>query len=220
MLVDPLVEQRFVRVGAAAGLTGCLMYALRSSLPLPAPASTALFLFFGPVLVVAYVGILPFMIRARAPVAAVLGSVFGIIAAAVNMMFAAVQLNNLYYMRGYIRAAASDTEQQTWRNILQGVFTVQNGLNYVADFFFDWTILLWSFLMWTHPKFGRSFTVTGVIAGGLHFGLKLMTFPRPPAEAGLFDAGPLIGAWYALVSIQVLRHAKWVTKPRHIAEAA
>jgi hypothetical protein len=136
--------------------------------------------------------------------------VFGIIGAATNMMFAAVQMNNLIYIRGYQGAAASEAEREHWRQILDGVFTVQNGLNYVADFFFDWTIFFWATLMWRHPKFGKLFTLSGLVAGGLHFGLKLITFPRPPAEAGLFDAGPLIGVWYAAVCIQILRHLSWL----------
>jgi hypothetical protein len=150
------------------------------------------------------------MSRPRVTISAILGSVFGVIGAATNMMFATVQLNNLHYIRGFMRAATSAAEREMWRNILSGVFTVQNGLNYVADFFFDWTILLWAFLMWKHPKFGRFFTLLGIVAGGSHFMMKLLTFPAPPAEAGLFDAGPMVGAWYALVCIQMLRHVKWL----------
>ena len=212
MVWDSVFQERLVRLGGVAGLTGCLMYAVRN-FPVPDLLQELLFIFFGPVLVVAYVGSFPFMARPRPTVSAVLGSVFGIIAAATNMMFAVVQLNNLHYIRGYIGTAASDVERQQWGTILQGVFTVQNGLNYVADFFFDWTIFLWAILMWNHPKFGKLFTITGIIAGGLHFGMKLATFPEPPSEAGLFDAGPLIGVWYAIVSVQVLRHARWMREP-------
>jgi hypothetical protein len=209
---DSVVQERLVRLGGAAGLIGCLMYAVRN-FPVPGLLQTPLFIFFGPVLVVAYVGTFPFMARPRLTVSALLGSVFGIIGAATNMMFAVVQLNNLHYIRGYIASAASDVEREQWRLILQGVFTVQNGLNYVSDFFFDWTIFLWAILMWDHPKFGKVFTISGIIAGGLHFGMKLASFPEPPSEAGLFDAGPLIGVWYAIVSIQVLRHVKWMRQP-------
>jgi hypothetical protein len=209
---DTAFQQRLVRLGATAGLIGCLMYGIRN-FPLPDLLGQWLFMFFGPVLVVAYVGIYPFMARPRPTISALLGSVFGVIAAATNMMFAVVQLNNLHYLRGFIGSAASEVEREQWRDILAGVFTVQNGLNYVADFFFDWTIFLWAMLMWRHPKFGKLFALSGVVAGGLHFGQKLATFPVPPSEAGLFDAGPLIGLWYAAVCIQVLRHVGWLEGP-------
>lgn len=217
MFNDPLLEERLVRLGAAAGLTGCAMYAIRSFLPLPNLVLEWLFIFFGPALVVAYVGIYPFLSRPQTTVAAILGSIFGVIGATVNMMFAVVQLNNLHYIHGFLRSATGEAERQAWRNILSGVFTVQNGLNYVSDFFLDWTIFLWAIVMWSHPKFGKFFTLSGVVAGGLHFGMKLLTFPEPPSEAGLFDAGPLIGLWYTLVTIQVLRNLKWVREPREAA---
>lgn len=56
----------------------------------------------------------------------------------------------------------------------------------------------------------RDGSATGFIAGGLHFGMKLITFPEPPSETGLFDAGPLIGLWYGAVCIQILRSLKWL----------
>lgn len=213
---DTALLQRLVRLGAAAGLIGCLMYGIRN-FPVPGVLQTPLFIFFGPVPVVAYVGIYPFMSRPSPSISALLGSVFGVIGAATNMMFAVIQLNNLHYIRGFIASAAEEAEREAWRDILAGVFTVQNGLNYVADFFFDWTIFLWAIVMWDHPRFGRLFSITGVIAGGLHFGMKLATFPVPPSEAGLYDAGPLIGLWYAAVCIQVLRNVRWIEGPRPAA---
>lgn len=63
--------------------------------------------------------------------------------------------------------------------------------------------------MWRHPKFGLAFSNSGVIAAGTHLGLKTWTFPVPPSEAGLIDAGPLLSAWFTLVLIQTFRHLKW-----------
>ena len=34
--------------------------------------------------------------------------------------------------------------------------------------------------------------------------MKLWTYPIPPAEAGLFDLGPGMGAWYMLFSRLIL----------------
>jgi len=127
-----------------------------------------------------------------------------------NMIFAVVQLNNLHYMRKYISAAASVAEKDAWRDILNGVFTVQNGFNYVSDFFIDWTAFLWAIVMWNHPKYGKLFAVTGLIAAGSHFLMKLVTFPEPPSEAGLFDAGPLVSVWFAIVTVQLIRKRKWM----------
>ncbi|MDH3298556.1 MAG: hypothetical protein OEM23_05715 [Gemmatimonadota bacterium] len=204
------VERTLVRSAIAAGLAASVMYPARTFLTLPEFLSTAFYIFFGPVLVVAFVGLYPFLSRPKTSVAAVLGTVFGVIGGAANMVFAVVQLENLHYIRKYMAAAETVAEKEMWQNILNGVFTVQNGFNYVSDFFIDWTAFLWAFVMWNHPKFGKAFTLTGLAAAGLHFIMKLITFPEPPAEAGLFDAGPLVSIWFALVTVQVIRKRRWM----------
>ncbi len=200
------LELRQVRVGVGAGFAGIAMYLANAFLPLPDTLSTALFLLMGPSLVIAFVGIFPFMNRPTPTVSALLGTVFGVLGAAARMMFATVQLNNLYYIRGYMRTAESPAAQEAWRDILRGVFTVQNGLNWVSDFFVDGAAFLFAIVMWRHPGFGRFFSLLSLVTIGPHFVMKAITFPRPPAEAGLFDAGPLVGLWFAVVTIQIARH--------------
>lgn len=210
MLESPSDEKRFVTLGLAAGIAAVAMYLTRSLLPLPHFLGVAFFIFFGPVLVVAFLGFYPFLRRPGPSIAGFLATVFGVIAGAANMMFAVVQLTNLHYIFRYMRAAEGPAAQETWQNILNAVFTVQNGLNYVSDFFLDWTAFLYAVVMWGHPKFGKVFSVLSVLAVGPHFVMKLMTFPEPPAEAGLFDAGPLVAIWFAIVLIQVARNLKWM----------
>lgn len=210
MHTDPSLEKKLVIVGLAAGIAAVVMYLARTFLPLPGFVRVGLFIFFGPLLVVAFLGFYPFINKPRPSVSAILATVFGVIAGATNMMFAVVQLTNLHYIRGYMRASESEAAEEIWRNILSGVFTVQNGINYVMDFFLDWTAFMYAVLMWSHPKFGRIFSILSVLFVGPHFVMKLITFPEPPAEAGLFDAGPLVALWFAIVLIQVARNLGWI----------
>ncbi len=83
---------------------------------------------------------------------------------------------------------------------------MQNGLNWVSDFFVDVAAFLFAIVMWRHPGFGRFFSLLSLVTIGPHFVLKAITFPRPPAEAGLFDAGPLVGLWFAVITVQIARH--------------
>jgi hypothetical protein len=210
MTVYAGIEKKLVTLGFAAGIAAVTMYATRTFLPLPHFLGVGFFIFFGPMLVVAFVGFHPFIARPRPSIPALLATVFGIIAGATNMMFAVVQLNNLHTIRGFMRAAEGEAQLEIWRNILSGVFTVQNGLNYVMDFFLDWTAFMYAIVMWSHPKFGKVFSILSVLAVGPHFVMKLITFPEPPAEAGLFDAGPLVAVWFAIVLIQAGRNLKWM----------
>jgi hypothetical protein len=54
-------------------------------------------------------------------------------------------------------------------------------------------------------RFGRWFGLTGIIAAIALYALNFASFPTPPASDGLVDLGPVVGLWYAAVSIQLLR---------------
>ena len=213
MTLQPQLARALVRTAIIAGLAAGLMYPIRTFLPLPDFLSTAFFIWFGPIYAIAILGLYPFLAKPQPTLPIVLGTLFGVIGGVTNMMFAVIQLENLHYIRGFIRQAVSPELQAQWRNILRGVFTVQNGLNYVSDFFLDWCVLLFAIAMWHHPKFGKAFALTGLLAGGAHFVLKAWTFPMPPAEAGWVDAGPLVSAWFTLVLLQVILNLKWVASP-------
>jgi hypothetical protein len=204
------VEGRLVAVAVMAGAAAVATYLAKTFLPLPGPVSTAFFLCRGPLVVVAFVGFYPFLAKPDPSASALLGAVFGVIAGAATMLFGVIQITNLHYIREFIGSAGNPTIADTWRHILQGVFTVQSGVNYVADFFLDWAAFLWAISMWDHPKLGRGWSLLSVALVGPHFIMKAMTFPETPAEAGLFDAGPLVSVWFALVLIQAARNLRWV----------
>ena len=212
MLSDREARGRLVRVGAGAGLAVVIMYLVPKLVPLGAVGTYA-FIFQGPLLVVAFAGLYPFLSRPAPSVAALLGTLFGIIAGACRMLFAVVQMTNLHYIRGFMADASTPRAEQRWRDIFDGVFTVQNGIAYVMDFFLDWAVLLIAFVMWGHPKFGKAFSILGLAVAGSHFVMKAHAFPEPPAEAGLFDAGPLVSLWALLVFLWVLRHRAWMDEP-------
>jgi hypothetical protein len=204
------IDSRLVKVALVAGAVAVITYLAKTFLPLPGAVHTAFFLCRGPLVVVTFLGLYPFLVRPAPSVSALIGTVFGVIAGALTMLFGVIQLTNLHYIRGFIRTAATPAAQETWRNILQGVFTVQNGVNYVADFFLDWAAFLFAVAMWNHPKLGKWWSALSVVLVGPHFIMKAITLPVPPAEAGLFDAGPLVSLWFALVLVQVARNVRWM----------
>ncbi|NIR52474.1 hypothetical protein GWO43_27990 [candidate division KSB1 bacterium] len=207
---DNNLRKSLVKTGVVAGIAVVVMYITPKLLPLPHFLSNAFFIYQGPLLLVTFIGLYPFLSKENISIPVILGTIFGAIAGVCRMMFSVVQMNNLIYIRRYMSGTETPEAKQIWQNILSGVFTVQNGLNYVMDFFLDWAILLLSIAIWRHPKLGKIFSVFGFIVGGLHFLMKAHTFPEPPAEAGLFDAGPLVSIWAAFVVIWVLRNISWM----------
>ena len=64
--------------------------------------------------------------------------------------------------------------------------------------------------MFNHPKFGKIFSLTGIIISILLISFNVMTFPTPPAESGSVDLGPILGLWGLAVTINILIKYKWV----------
>ena len=202
-------QYRLFKIGLAAGLAATIMYPSRAFLPLPSWLLTPFWIFFGPTLILAFVGLYPFITRGADRLLALFYAISGIITGAFHMSFTVVQSTNLSYIRPHIRNAVDEGSKEIWSNVLSGVFTVQNGLNYVTDFFLDSTVLLAGVMMWRHPRFGPVFTVLAFASGGLHMALKYITFPKPPASAGLFDAGPAVGIFWAVVTVKMITDMKW-----------
>lgn len=204
-------ERNLVRVGVVAGALAVVTYLAKTIFSLPGILETHFFIWRGPLLATAVVGFYPFLSKPAPSAAAIIGTVFGALSGAATMMFAVVQMTNVHAIFPSWRAAEG-AEREQWRHIFDAVFSVQNGINYVADFFLDWMAFCYAVVMWNHPKFGKALSILALLLVGPHFVMKAVTFPEPPAEAGLFDAGPLVSIWFALVILQVIRHLRWTNE--------
>jgi hypothetical protein len=93
-------------------------------------------------------------------------------------------------------------------------YQAANGLQLGFDFAWDLFLVIGTFLlamnMWSHPRYGRSFAVSGMAIASTLLVFNIATFPEPPADAHLFDPGPLIGVWYVVVTIRLALSLKWV----------
>ena len=70
--------------------------------------------------------------------------------------------------------------------------------------------------MYKHPRFGRIFSISGLVLFSSLLILNMIAFPFPPDSMGLIDIGPLTGLWGIAVSIQGLRSLKWMDKDNPI----
>jgi hypothetical protein len=93
-----------------------------------------------------------------------------------------------------------------WR----GLTLVHLGLDIVWDAYLCLGTLLVAWNMRHHPRFGWIFAAPGMAIASALMVLNIHTFPTPPGEAGLVDLGPVVGLWYLVVAIHVLRSLRWV----------
>lgn len=90
-----------------------------------------------------------------------------------------------------------------------GLNMVQLGLDVAWDIYLSAATVLLGVGMWSHPRFGKIWSVLTVAAGIALFVLNMLTFPTPPAAAGSIDLGPVTGMLYLVIMIRVLTSLRW-----------
>jgi hypothetical protein len=105
---------------------------------------------------------------------------------------------------------AGNQSDESINSIWHAVDAVQLGIDITFDIFYALTFILYSVLMFRHPRFGKIFSISGIILFSSVLILNLITFPHPPANKGLFDVGPFTGLWALVVIVQSLRSIKWM----------
>lgn len=195
---------RLTRAGTGAGLVAAVIYLVWSVFPLPDVFDVLFHVAFGPLVVAGFLGIGAALWRGGPSVPTAFGTVYGALSGAFFASMTIVQMSNLDYHRRFIREAADPATEQAFRQIFRGVFTVQLGLDLVWDVFVTSGAILLAAAMIGRSRAATAFGVAGIGVAGLTLVLNLWTLPVPPAEAGLFDAGPYTGGWFLLVSVWVL----------------
>ena len=180
-------------VAGVCGLLANVAYALAASELLGDVVTPIVAGLFGPLIAGASVALYLLLAAERATLAGLLAAVANVAAAALVTAMALVQL------------AVNDVEAGLSPAVNEAFEHVEFGLDLAWDVFLVAGTILFSCSMLADPRFGRRFAVPGIaVAAGLYV-LNFATFPTPPAAEGLVDLGPLVGLWYAAVSVQALR---------------
>jgi hypothetical protein len=187
-------SNRLVLWGAVAGLATCVVYPLIAFSPLPDRAKIILAALMGPLLGIASWGLRQFLILDRPRVAADLGALSnalaGVVLTAMFLVQAAIGMR--------IEGKPSLEAEAVWL-----------GLDVAWDVYLGCGTLLLASSMFRHPRFGRAIAGAGALVALGLLVLNLATFPVPPGNAGLIDLGPVVGLWYLIVAVMVLRSLPW-----------
>ena len=187
---------RWVQAGVGAGLATCVVYPLVTMAPLPRVLLVVLASTLGPSLAVASLGLRQALRLHAESVVADLGALFNVLA---GVLFEAMLLVQLSVR---LRASGEAPAQQ-----IAGVWL---GLDVAWDVYIGLGTGCFAIAMLRHPRFGKVMGFTGLVLAAALLGLNLITFPIPPAEAGLLDIGPAIGLWYLGATILMWRSMSWL----------
>jgi hypothetical protein len=185
----------WIRIGVSAALGVCLIYPLIIFLHLSKFALVVLAATMGPVLAIASLGLGKLLQLPRPSVAAQLAMIFNFAAGILVSAMLLVQLA----IKAQLQGTKASPE-------IVGIWL---GLDVAFDVYVSIGTGLFALAMLRHPRFGRVFGGVGLLIASLLLALNLFTFPTPPADAGLFDLGPIVGLWYLVVILQAWRSIQW-----------
>lgn len=199
----------WIRIGIYAGLAVSVIYPVMIFAPLPKKITVIFASLFGPLFLVASLGLYFFLKAHRKTVTGQLAVISNIIASAMVSLMLIVQLSVNLSMDKLMDSAGEGISEATKKWIWQVVDKVQLGMDVSWDIFIAIGTILFGVTMMKHPRFGKIFGLLGFLIGHFLLVFNLSTFPTPPGDAGLIDLGPVVGLWYLVSALLVLRSLKW-----------
>ena len=181
---------------------------LASAVPLGDIAEAVAASLFGPLIAAASVALYLLLASERATLAGQMAAVANVVAAGLVTAMVLVQLS------------VNDVEAGLSPEVNEAFEHVEFGLDLAWDVFLVAGTILFACAMIADRRFGRWFGVVGIIVAVALYALNFASFPTPPASDGLVDLGPLVGLWYAAVSIQALRLRRAMRQRHGIAAGA
>jgi len=205
MEIDNIKEPySMYRTGAICGLVSIFCYFSAAVITLPDTASRLMAIAFGPLLIIGYLGAYSWLKKIKHGPELQISYVFGIIAGASITMMLILQIANNMWHNEAIEIAKSENAKNIYTAALIGADRVQLGLDLVLDIFTTLSVILLGVCLIRNSITSKIIGVIGILIASLLLFLNMATFPNPPAESGLFDAGPFLGLWYMIFFIWLI----------------
>lgn len=134
---------------------------------------------------------------------AYLGWVSGVVAFSIVLMMMMVQ-SGVHFDVSELARSDSAFTSETWSSVVAAVHGVDNGLDLAWDLFLVLWLVLTGVAMMGHPRFGVWWGIPAIVMGLVLLVINGITVPDPPASAGLFDPGPLVGLYALILSVYIL----------------
>ncbi|MCP4605690.1 MAG: hypothetical protein GY847_35085 [Proteobacteria bacterium] len=206
------MTRSWIVIGAVAGMIAALAYPTIVFIPLPLIAVVGIASVCGLSISIASVGLYHLIALDRKSVSLQIGAASNVIAGILFNCMIIVQLSVNTVMESVLAKPPANLSAEMLRMIWDSVDQVQLGIDIAWDVYLCFGTLLVAWNMRKHPRFRVFFWWSGVIISLLLMVFNLVTFPTPPGQSGLVDLGPILGLWYFVVGIQVVRSIKWADR--------
>lgn len=190
------------KIGAISGILSIIFYLSAAVVPFVPDYLGRLLAFTFPLLwIIAYMGLYSFLKKESHTPSLEIAYLFGIIGSAIACSFIVVQQANFIWHDAAMEAANSEEAKSLLTASFKGANRVQLGLDVAFDIFGTISWFLFGLNIAENTGFNKLLGWIGsLISAGL-LTLNMITFPTPPAEAGLIDLGPFLSLWILVVFI-------------------
>jgi Domain of unknown function (DUF4386) len=204
--METSIQKNWIKAGMISGFITIITYPVMILVSMPVQLQLVLASFFGFFFIITSLGLYHLLSMNKKTVSSQLGVIFTIVGCSVVIMMLTIQLA-LFHLK---ETATIEATKEMKNYIFQFPNMIQLGLDVVWDLFMGVGTILLALNMYKHPRFGKIFSISGVLITLALLVLNIYTFPIPPGESGSVDLGPLVALWYLAVTIQIARSFKWV----------
>jgi hypothetical protein len=193
----PELVNRWRLIAAITGLLAVAAYTVLVAIPLPDKIAAVVASMFGPLVGCASIGLYRVLAWQGETVSGFLAAIANVAAGALVVAMLLVQV-------------ALDSAEDKTPSLDASTERVFDHVHFGLDLSWDAFICLGTFLfglaMLRRRGFGSLVGGVGIVIAVASYAVNFATFPEPPSESAV-DLGPLIGLWYAAVSVLLLRRS-------------
>lgn len=207
---EPTLIAQWARTGGVCGVLAMVVYTLGSAAELTTAQEAIIACVFGPAIGCASMGLYHVLRLRRRTISLDLGLVANLSAGVTVTLMLMAQLGLKGWLEHEFGGGATDSTERALHAAFEAANGIQLGLDVAWDVFLVLGTVLLAMNMWHHPRFGRVIAATGIAIAVALITINLVIFPEPPGHAGVVDPGPIIGLWYVVVSVRLLRSGRWI----------
>ena len=203
----PTLLVQWARTGGLCGILTAISFAVASAAPTPAVELVAAAV-MGPAFLGFSLGLYHVLRARRRTVTVDLGLLANVAGGISVTLMLFAQLGLKRWFEAEFGDGATESPERALDTSFQAGNGIQLGMDVAWDVFLVLGAVLLAWNMWHHPRFGRILAASGMVIATSLIAINLAVFPHPPGHDAI-DLGPVLGAWYTIVSIRLLMSGRW-----------
>ncbi|UCD18218.1 MAG: hypothetical protein JSV44_04715 [Candidatus Zixiibacteriota bacterium] len=158
---------------------------------------------FGPMVIVAGMGLYHFLLTRGESVRLQLAKMFMVFGGVCVTIVITVRGVALYEFPGFKPEATDRAAIGAWNHAYKAIMLTQRGVELAWGIFIYMAVILFASAIFAHRTSGKIIGTFGMTIGLLGLFFDFIIWPADPESAGLVNMGPFVGFWFIAVAIMM-----------------